>query len=72
MRLAVAGVCCVLICCSASALGPHEILVLVNVNSRDSELVATEFCRLRCVPTNNVIRLSLPQSWGEAPATISN
>ncbi|MGQ9661163.1 MAG: TIGR03790 family protein [Kiritimatiellia bacterium] len=58
---AVSGV--LLLTSSVLALGPHEVLVLVNANSSDSEAVAHEFCRLRSVPEQNVIRLMLPAGW---------
>lgn len=53
----------------AMALGPHEILVLVNSRSPDSVTVAREFVKLRKVPAVNVVRLELPASFtGPAPA----
>lgn len=43
------------------ALGPHEILVLVNDASPRSLEVANHFIRLRRVPAENVVHLNLPQ-----------
>ncbi|MDD4871721.1 MAG: TIGR03790 family protein [Kiritimatiellae bacterium] len=45
---------------SAYALGPHEVLVLVNEKSADSIEIAKEYVRLRNIPEKNVIRLNLP------------
>lgn len=48
----------------ALALGPHEILLLLNTNSADSVRIGETYARLRKVPQANVVRLSVP----EAPA----
>lgn len=56
---------------SASALGPHEIVVLVNANSGDSMHVANHFINLRRVPPQNVVYLSLPDTVLEPGASIS-
>lgn len=57
--------------CVSRALGPHEVLVLVNEKSPDSVQVAKEFVRLRKVPEINVAHLSLPDSVTKSPADIS-
>ncbi|MBM4149012.1 MAG: TIGR03790 family protein [Lentisphaerae bacterium] len=44
---------------SAQALGPHEILLLVNRASKDSETVASEYARMRGVPQVNIVRLDI-------------
>ena len=44
----------------ALALGPHEILVLVNKNSPRSVAVGTKYAVLRRVPDSNVVSLSMP------------
>ena len=50
------------------ALGPHEILLLVNEKSPDSIEIAEEFARLRYVPDRNLVRLSVPLNKpGKAP-----
>lgn len=54
----------------AAALGPHEVLVVVNGNSPRSVEVAEEFVRLRKVPEANVVRLALPEA-GKVPMEIS-
>lgn len=46
----------------AQALGPHEVLLLVNRNSARSERVAAEFARLRSVPESNIVRLDIPEN----------
>jgi uncharacterized protein (TIGR03790 family) len=45
----------------AFALGPHEILLLVNGESRDSVEVGETYARLRGVPVQNIVTLSLPE-----------
>jgi hypothetical protein len=45
----------------ASALGPHEILVLANQNSSNSVELARRYASLRHVPDCNLIQLELPQ-----------
>ncbi len=45
---------------AGGAIGPHEVLLLVNGQSPDSAAVADAFARLRAIPTSNVVRLSLP------------
>ena len=49
---------------TASALCPHEVLVLANDTSIDSVLVAKTFLRLRGIPESNFVRLSLPENLG--------
>ncbi len=53
---------------TASALAPHEVLVLVNANSPESIRVAREFARLRQVPDINIAYLSLPAKALDPPA----
>lgn len=55
----------------AQALGPHEILLLVNSNSARSKEVANAFVRFRNVPPQNVVYLSLPPSVLEPSADIA-
>jgi uncharacterized protein (TIGR03790 family) len=45
---------------STLALGPHEVLVLVNDKSSNSIDIAREYVRLRNIPDINVVRLTLP------------
>ncbi len=56
---------------SASALGPHEILVLANSKSPASIEIARSYAQLRQVPGNNVLLLDLPWGEGSAPIEIS-
>lgn len=51
---------------NAAALGPHEILLLVNGNSEESMEIASRFAELRRVPENNIVRLELPADAGYA------
>ena len=64
----------ILLLCSAMcapALGPHEILLLVNSNSLDSKEIANAFAHSRNVPPQNIVYLSLPVSVLEPSAQIS-
>lgn len=56
---------------TAAALGPHEVLLLVNANSPTSKQIANQFARLRQVPPENIVYLPLPDSVLEAKAEIS-
>lgn len=56
---------------AARALGPHEILLLVNRNSPDSTAIAREYCRLRGVPEPNLVLLDLPYPAGKVPVEIA-
>ena len=62
----VAVVC--LLASPAEALGPHEIVLLVNRESGDSVAVAAEYAALRKVPEQNIIRLDLSE---DPPVVIS-
>ena len=53
------------------ALGPHELLVLVNGKSLRSKEVANAFVRQRNIPPQNVVYLDLPDSVLEPAAEIS-
>ena len=53
------------------ALGPHELLVLVNKNSCSSKEVANAFIQERGIPPENVVYLDLPDSILEPGAAIS-
>jgi len=44
----------------ASALGPHEVLLLVNGESADSLVLGSAYARMRGIPQNNVVRVSVP------------
>ncbi len=50
----------------AWALGPHQLLVLVNANDADSVAIAREFAALRKIPPLNVVDINLPESLAGA------
>ncbi len=43
------------------ALGPHELLLLVNSNSTNSIAIAEEFAELRGLPSINIVPLNIPE-----------
>jgi hypothetical protein len=53
------------------ALGPHEVLLLANTTSPDSVAVALKYARMRSVPAENLVWLSLPEEVVASPAAIS-
>lgn len=55
----------------AAALGPHEVLLLVNETSPLSVAIANRYARDRGVPPENVVRLALPDSVRAAEAEIT-
>ncbi|MCB1069044.1 MAG: TIGR03790 family protein [Kiritimatiellae bacterium] len=55
---------------SASALGPHELAILVNQNSPRSVALANHYAALRDIPGSNLIHLDLPDSLLNASARI--
>jgi len=54
----------------ATALGPHEILLLANENSTVSLAVAKQYARRRGVPPQNLVRLRVPLPAAGQPAQI--
>ena len=64
------AVCC-LAASVARAVGPHELLVLVNGASEDSKVVASVFVKLRQVPSQNVVHLDLGSSVSVDPPKMS-
>ncbi len=57
---------------AALALGPHELAVVVNAESTDSVILGTSYARLRGVPDENVVRVSVPAGTnGVMPIAIS-
>lgn len=50
------------------ALGPHEVLLLVNGRSDDSITVANHYIQIRRIPPENVVRVDLPDSLWQAEA----
>jgi hypothetical protein len=57
--------------CDLFALGPHEIVLLVNANSPDSREIANHYAKLRGVPVENMILLDVPADFGGVQSTIS-
>lgn len=60
MRLAAALLVALLPALPAAALGPHEVLLLVNRNSERSLEVANHYARLRNLPAVNIVLLDVP------------
>lgn len=55
----------------ASALGPHELLLIVNERSRESWEIAREYAARRGVPPENIVGVDVPESALRAEADIS-
>ena len=53
----------------AKALGPHEIVLVVNEESVDSIVLARVYKRLRSIPDSNLIRLSIPRNVYDGNST---
>ncbi|MCX7819391.1 MAG: TIGR03790 family protein [Kiritimatiellae bacterium] len=60
-----------LVGCAAGALGPHELLVVVNERSRDSWELAREYAVLRGVPPENLVGVEVPDSALRAEGDLS-
>ncbi len=56
---------------AAYALGPHEIVLLVNQNSLVSKEIANHYIQWRKIPSQNVISLSLPESFFAGEVQVS-
>jgi len=56
---------------TAGALGPHELLLLVNDASPLSMEIANRYADSRRIPPENRVRVTLPDSVRSAEATIS-
>lgn len=48
------------------ALGPHEVVVIENTRSPDSQKLAREYCRMWQVPESNLISVEVPLPSAEA------
>lgn len=44
----------------ALAMGPHELLLVVNRDSEDSKAIAADYADLRGIPAVNVVEISIP------------
>ena len=56
---------------SGQALGPHELVLIVNGNSADSVSIAGFYARTRGIPKQNIIQLDLPDSFSNETKLIS-
>ena len=56
---------------SAAALGPHEMVLLINASSPDSVAIGEAYARLRGVPASNVLRLDVPYAHDASRDTIT-
>ena len=62
---------CVVLPTASWALGPHEVLVLVNANSPASGRVAREFASLHQVPEVNLVSLNVARGKAKVPLAMS-
>jgi hypothetical protein len=53
------------------AIGPHEVLVLINGNSPRSIEIAREYARLRGIPETNLVTLAVPTPDGKTPIQVT-
>ena len=55
--------CLIILClatpCAVRALGPHELVIVVNKESESSRTIAQDYAELRGVPRQNIIYISL-------------
>ena len=65
------AICCLLGPGGAFALGPHELLLLVNANSPRSIEIANHYAHLRGIPAANIVQLALPPSATSAAAYLT-
>ena len=70
-RLAKAAFAVALAFCAAvaSAIGSHELVLVVNDASLDSILLGQVYQRLRSIPASNVVRLSIPTNVYDGVST---
>lgn len=54
------GFCLALIAAPVWALGPHEVLLLINGESADSVEVGEAYAAMRQIPVGNVVRVAVP------------
>ncbi|MGI5869718.1 MAG: TIGR03790 family protein [Kiritimatiellia bacterium] len=53
----------------ACALGPHEVVLVINDASLDSILLGQVYQRLRSIPPSNVVRVSIPTNVYDGVST---
>lgn len=70
-RLARAALATALVLAAAvvRALGPHEVVLVVNDASLDSILLGQVYQRLRSIPPSNVVRVSIPTNVYDGVST---
>ncbi len=61
MKSALSALAAFLLCLSAHALGPHELLVLANGDSEASVALARRYMEWRRVPECNLVLVTLPE-----------
>jgi len=71
MRIAVVLILCLFVVPKAYSLGPHEVVLLVNSNSDSSVRIAEHYAKIRKIPALNIIRLSLPKTYGDSTFLVS-
>ena len=57
---------------TASALGPHEVVLLVNSNSESSVRIAEHYAKTRHIPAQNIVRLPLDKDYGTRTHSITS
>ena len=70
LRMAVAA-CALLVAGNVLALGPHEIVLIVNRDSENSTLIANHYAKLRRIPAQNIIHVSPPPGTMEGAADVT-
>lgn len=64
-------IACLLLPAAAYALGPHELLLLVNKDSPRSVELANHYAHLRQIPPENIVGVTLPPLARSPQASIS-
>lgn len=49
---------------AASALGPHEVVLVINAGSADSLEIGHHYAHLRGIPSQNIVYVDLPRDYG--------
>jgi hypothetical protein len=70
-RLCIFYACLAVAAAPAFALGPHEVLLLVNEASTESVSIGSAYARDRGIPPTNVVPLNIPLEEGHAPVAIA-
>ncbi|MDD4735261.1 MAG: hypothetical protein PHP44_04050 [Kiritimatiellae bacterium] len=56
---------------AAQALGPHQVVVVVNRHAPDSQTVADHYVKIRGIPPSHVIAVEVPEKSLKPPYAIS-